>query len=120
MTNPPFNNLKLRQAVLYALDKKSYIDAAYWGLGEPTDHGIPKESRWYMKMPSVKRDVAKVKTLLKEAKVGADFEVEVLARRGEEPEMQPIQDQLTTAGIKTKVTILESGAARRARAPATS
>jgi len=114
VTNPPFNNLKLRQAVLYALDKKSYIDAAYWGLGEPTDHGIPKESRWYIKMPSVKRDVAKVKTLLKEAKVGADFEVEVLARRGEEPEMQPIQDQLTTAGIKTKVTILESGA-REAR-----
>ena len=117
VTNPPFNNLKLRQAVLYALDKKSYIDAAYWGLGEPTNHGIPKENRWYIKMPDVKRDVAKVKTLLKEAKVGADFEVEVLARRGEEPEMQPIQDQLTTAGIKTKVTILESGArAARTRA----
>lgn len=114
VANPPFNNLKLRQAVLYALDKKSYIDAAYWSLGEPTNHGIPKESRWYVKMPDVKRDVSKVKALLKEAKVGADFEVEVLARRGEEPEMQPIQDQLTTAGIKTKVTILESGA-REAR-----
>jgi dipeptide transport system substrate-binding protein len=100
--------------VLYALDKKGYIDAAYWGLGEPTNHGIPKESRWYIKMPDVKRDVAKVKALLKEAKVGADFEVEVLARRGEESEMQPIHDQLTTAGIKTKITILESGA-REAR-----
>ncbi|TMA90771.1 MAG: ABC transporter substrate-binding protein [Deltaproteobacteria bacterium] len=114
VANPPFNNLKLRQAVLYALDKKSYVDAAYWGLGEPTNHGIPKDSRWYIKMPDVKRDVAKVKALLKEAKVGPDFELELLARRGEEPEIQPIQDQLTTAGIKTKVTILESGA-REAR-----
>jgi dipeptide transport system substrate-binding protein len=65
-------------------------------------------------MPDVKRDVGKVKALLKEANVGADFEVELLARRGEEPETQPIQDQLATAGIKTKVTILES-AAREAR-----
>ncbi|MGH7833160.1 MAG: ABC transporter substrate-binding protein [Candidatus Binatia bacterium] len=114
VANPPFDNLKLRQAVLHALDKKSYIDAAYWGLGEPTSHGIPRDSRWYVKTPDVKRDVAKVKALLKEAKVGPDFEVEVLARRGEEGEMQPIQAQLTTAGIKTKVTILES-AAREAR-----
>jgi ABC-type transport system substrate-binding protein len=114
VVNPPFNNLKLRQAVLYALDKKGYIDAAYWGLGEPTNLGIPKESRWSMKFPEIKRDVAKVKALLKEAKVGADFEVEILARRGEESETQPLQEQLTTAGIKTKITVLES-AAREAR-----
>ena len=67
-------------------------------------------------MPNVKRDVAKVKALLKEAKVGADFEVEVLARRGEEPEMQPIQDQLTTAGIRPRSRSLRVARARRARA----
>jgi ABC-type transport system substrate-binding protein len=114
VATPPFNNLKLRQAVLYALDKKSYIDAAFWGLGEPANQGIPKESRWYVRLPEVKRDLAKVKALLKEAKVGADFEVEILARKGEEPETQAIQEQLTTAGIKAKATVLES-AAREAR-----
>jgi ABC-type transport system substrate-binding protein len=114
VVNSPFSNLKLRQAVLYALDKKSYIDAAFWGFGEPASQGIPKESRWHIKLPEIKRDVSKVKALLKEASVAADFEVEILARRGEEPETQPLQEQLTTAGIKTKVTILES-AAREAR-----
>ena len=114
VANPPFNNLKLRQAVLHALDKTRYLETAYWGLGEPTSHAIPKENRWYVKIPDVRRDVAKVKALLREAKVGPDFEVEVLARRGEEGEMQAILDQLTTAGIKTRITILESGA-REAR-----
>jgi ABC-type transport system substrate-binding protein len=114
VANSPFNNLKLRQAVLYALDKKSYIDAAFWGLGEPTNQAIPKDNRWHVKLPDVKRDLGKVKTLLKEAGVGPNFEVEILARKGEEAETQVIQEQLTSAGIKTKAAVLES-AAREAR-----
>jgi ABC-type transport system substrate-binding protein len=109
VVNPPFNDLKLRQAVLYALDKKGYLDGAFWGLGEPANHAIPRENRWYVKLPEAKRDLAKVKALLKEAKAGPDFELEILARRGEEPETQVLQEQLTSAGIKTKITVLESG-----------
>jgi ABC-type transport system substrate-binding protein len=44
VVNPPFSNLKLRQAVLYALDKKSYIDAAFWGFGEPANQGIQRKA----------------------------------------------------------------------------
>lgn len=109
VVSPPFNDLKLRQAVLYALDKKAYLDGAFWGLGEPANHAIPKENRWYVKLPEPKRDLARVKALLKEAKAGPDFELEILARRGEEPETQVLQEQLTSAGIKTKITVLESG-----------
>jgi peptide/nickel transport system substrate-binding protein len=114
VVSPPFNDLKLRQAVLYALDKKGYLEGAFWGLGEPANHAIPTENPWYVKLPEARRDLAKVKSLLKEAKAGADFEVEFLARRGEEPETQILQEQLTAAGIKTKITVLES-AGREAR-----
>ena len=109
VVSPPFNDLKLRQAVLYALDKKGYLEGAFWGFGEPANHAIPTENPWYVKLPEAKRDLAKVKALLKEAKAGPDFEVEILARRGEEPETQILREQLTAAGIKTKITVLESG-----------
>jgi ABC-type transport system substrate-binding protein len=114
VVNPPFNDLKLRQAVLYALDKKNYLDGAFWGLGEPANLALPRENPWYVKLPETKRDLAKVKALLKEAKVGADFEVEILARRGEEPETEILREQLTSAGIKTRIALLES-AGREAR-----
>ena len=114
VTTPPFNNVKLRQAVRYALDKKKYIDGSFWGLGEPTDQLWPKESPWHMKLPEIKPDVAKVKTLLKEAGVGPDFEVELLGVKADEEELPVLQQQLTSAGIKTKVTVLER-AARTAR-----
>jgi peptide/nickel transport system substrate-binding protein len=111
---PPFKNLKLRQAVHYALDKGKYIEGAFWGLGEATDQLMPKDSSWHVKLPEVKRDVAKVKTLLKEAGVAADFEAELLGLKSEEEELQVLQQLLSSAGIKTKVAILEN-AARRAR-----
>jgi peptide/nickel transport system substrate-binding protein len=114
VVNPPFNDLKLRQAVLYALDKKKYLDGAFWGLGEPANHAIPVDNPWYVKLPEAKRDVARVRALLQEAKPGAEFEVEILARRGEEPEIQILREQLTSAGIKTRIALLES-AGREAR-----
>jgi ABC-type transport system substrate-binding protein len=112
--SPPFNNVKLRQAVRYALDRQKYIEGAFWGLGEPTDQLMPKETPWHVKLPEVKRDVAKVKALLKEAGVGADFEVEFMGPKSEEAKMQVLQQQLSSAGVKTKLLLVDN-AARRSR-----
>jgi peptide/nickel transport system substrate-binding protein len=110
VTQPPFNNFKVRQAVLYALDAREFLKGAHWGFGEPaTVWGIPKTSPWFVKdLPDIRRDPAKVKALLKEAGVGPELEVVIIARTGEEEENQIIQQQLTTAGIKTKVDYLEN------------
>lgn len=110
VVDPPFNNLKVRQAVRYALDKKQFIEGAFWGLGEPADQLVPKESPWHMKLPEVKRDLEKVKALLKEAGVSPNLEVELMGLQTEGEELQVIQSLLSSAGIKTKVTILERGA----------
>jgi peptide/nickel transport system substrate-binding protein len=110
VADPPFNNLKLRQAVHYAIDKRKYIEGAFWGLGEPTDQRVPKESPWHVKLPEVKRDPAKVAALLKEAGAGPNFEVELMGLQAEDEELQVIHQQLTTAGIKARVVIVERGA----------
>jgi peptide/nickel transport system substrate-binding protein len=112
--SPPFNNVKLRHAVLYALDKQQFLAGAFWGLGEPADQLMPKESPWHVKLPEVKRDVGKVQMLLKEAGVGSDFQVELLGLKEEQEELQVLQHLLNSAGIKTTVAVLER-AARVAR-----
>ncbi len=110
VTQPPFNNAKVRQAVLHAIDAREFLKGAHWGFGEPaTVWGIPKTSSWFVKdIAEIKRDPAKVKALLKEAGFGPELEVVIVARTGEEEENQIFQQQLTTAGIKTKVDYLEA------------
>jgi ABC-type transport system substrate-binding protein len=110
VADPPFNNLKLRQAVLYALDKKKYIEGAFWGLGQPVDQVFPQESPWRVKLPEVKTDPAKARALLKEAGIGPDLEVELTGLKSEEEELQVIQQQLIAAGFKAKILVIERGA----------
>ena len=110
VVDPPFNDVRLRQAVRYAVDKTKYIDGAFWGLGEPADQLFPKGNAWHVKLPEIKRDPAKVKAILKEVGVSPEWEVELIGQGSEGEELQVIQQQLTTAGIKTKVTVLERGA----------
>ncbi|MGH7832761.1 MAG: ABC transporter substrate-binding protein [Candidatus Binatia bacterium] len=112
VAEPPFDSLKFRQAVAFAIDRKEYLEAAFWGYGTPTQQRFPGDSPWHTKFPDRERDVAKVKSLLKEAGAGADFQVELLGRRGTESEYQIIQRQLETAGIKVKVLLLEGAAFR--------
>jgi peptide/nickel transport system substrate-binding protein len=106
---PPFDNRTLRLAVAHAIDKKQYLQGAFWGFGSPVDQRYPAGNPWHVKMPEIKRDVARVKALLKEAGVGSDFEVEMLGQQGDEAEQQILQQQLASAGIKMKIRIMEYG-----------
>jgi ABC-type transport system substrate-binding protein len=107
---PPFNNQKLRLAVAYAVDKKRYLEGVYWGYGEPIDQRSYPGSPWFVKLPPMERDPAKVKTLLKEAGVGENFEFEILGRQGAEESYQVLQNQLTNAGFKVKLVVLSGSA----------
>ncbi|MGH8545291.1 MAG: ABC transporter substrate-binding protein [Gammaproteobacteria bacterium] len=109
---PPFNNRSLRLAVAHAIDKKQYLQGAFWGFGTPTDQRYPPGHPWFVKMPQIKRDVSKVKALLKEAGVGSDFQVELLGQKGDEAEQQILQQQLASAGIKMKINLMEYGVYR--------
>jgi peptide/nickel transport system substrate-binding protein len=110
VVEPPFNNAKLRLAVAYAVDKKRYSEGVYWGYGEPTDQRGYPGSPWFVKLPPMERDLAKVKSLLKDAGVGENFEFEILGRKGDEDAYQVLQNQLTTAGFKVKVSVVSSSA----------
>jgi ABC-type transport system substrate-binding protein len=106
---PPFNNRSVRLAVAQAIDKKQYLQGAFWGFGSPVDQRYPQGNPWFVKMPETKRDPSKVKALLKEAGITGDFEVELLGQQGDEAEQQILQQQLAAAGIKMKIRMMEYG-----------
>jgi ABC-type transport system substrate-binding protein len=112
---PPFNNPSVRLAVAHAIDKKQYLQGAFWGFGTPADQRYPTGHPWFVKMPEIKRDVSAVKTLLKKAGVGSNFEVELLGQQGDEAEQQILQQQLASAGIKVKVNLQEYGVYRESQ-----
>jgi len=95
---------------------RELITAAYWGYGVPaTVWAIPDTSPWHIGLPEIKRDVAKSKALVKESGVDPNFEIELIARKGEEPMMQVIERQLTSAGFNVKLEFLTGGKISRMR-----
>src|SRR5437667_332809 len=70
---PPLDNIKVRQAIAYAIDRKAIIDAVAFGEGEVTGPIAPGLAQYALptsQYPLYTRDVAKAKQLLQEANVG--------------------------------------------------
>jgi peptide/nickel transport system substrate-binding protein len=64
----PFDNLKVRQAICYALDRKAIIDGASGGLGVPIGSHMSPSNKAYLDLTGeYPHDPAKARELLKEA-----------------------------------------------------
>lgn len=68
VTHKPFDNVKVRRALSYAINKKAIIKAIYQGAGEVAKNPIPPTMWSYNdKVKDYNYDPAKAKALLKEA-----------------------------------------------------
>jgi peptide/nickel transport system substrate-binding protein len=109
----PFDNLKVRQAIAYAIDRKAIIDAVAFGEGEVTGPVAPALTNYALptsQYPLYTRDVAKAKALLQEAAVGpVSF---TMLTQTTEPVYakdiaQLVQAQLAEIGVTMKIETLE-------------
>lgn len=109
----PFDNLKVRQAIAYAIDRKAIIDAVAFGEGEVTGPIAPALTNFALpssQYPLYTRDVAKAKQLLQEANVGpVSF---TMLTQTTEPAYakdiaQLVQAQLAEIGVTMKIETLE-------------
>jgi len=109
----PFDNLKVRQAIAYAIDRKAIIDAVAFGEGEVTGPIAPALTNYALptsQYPLYTRDVAKAKQLLTEANVGpVSF---TMLTQTTEPAYakdiaQLVQAQLAEIGVTMKIETLE-------------
>ena len=118
----PFDDVRVRQAINYAIDKQEVIDGVLLGLGEPVASPYKPGTRW--SNPALKPypyDPVKAKALLKAAgfvdtngdgileKDGKPFSVEILTNQNKEREMSAvlIQRRLKEVGIQVSIRSLE-------------
>src|SRR5256886_2566677 len=109
----PFDNIKVRQAIAYAIDRKAIIDAVAFGEGEATGPIAPALANYALptsQYPLYTRDVAKAKQLLQESGVGpVSF---TMLTQTTEPAYakdiaQLVQAHLAEAGVTMKIETLE-------------
>jgi peptide/nickel transport system substrate-binding protein len=109
----PLDNLKVRQAVAYAIDRKAIIDAVAFGEGEQTGPIAPALKNYALPTsdyPLYTRDVAKAKQLLQEANVGpVSFTIMTSTTEPSygKAEAELVQAQLAEAGITVKIETIE-------------
>jgi peptide/nickel transport system substrate-binding protein len=107
--NPPFDNLKVRQAVAYAIPYQKIMDAVLFGLAKPT-YGAPPDAATQVAWPQPDKyftDIAKAKQLLAEAGYPNGFETTISFDLGfagvNEPLCVLTQESLAQIGIKTTI-----------------
>lgn len=112
-TQPPLDNVLVRKAINYAIDKEAILKVVYKGIGvigsapmSPTLFGYNDS------LPQYTRDVEKAKQLLAEAGYADGFDITISHNedqvRGDICEM--VQAQLSEVGINVEIETLEWGA----------
>ena len=106
---PPFDNLKVRQAVAYALPYQKIMDAALFGLAKPmfgAPPGTPTEVAW-PQPHGYNTDIGKAKQLIAEAGYANGFETTLSFDLGFAGVNEPIcvltQESLAQIGIKCTI-----------------
>jgi peptide/nickel transport system substrate-binding protein len=107
---PPLNNILVRRAISYALDRRAIIDGAMFGYGTPIGSHFPPRNPAYVDLTGVyPHDIAKAKELLATAGYAGGFAVTLklpppsYARRSGEI----VAAQLAQVGIRARIENLE-------------
>ena len=109
VTKPPFDNLKVRQAVAYAIPYQKIMDAVLFGLSKPL-FGAPADKATEVAWPQPHKfntDIAKAKQLLAEAGYPDGFETTISFDLGfatvNEPLCVLVQESLGQIGIRCQI-----------------
>jgi peptide/nickel transport system substrate-binding protein len=107
VTKPPFDNLKVRQAVAYAIPYQKIMDAVLFGLGKPLFGGTGATEVAWPQPHKYNTDIAKAKALLAEAGHPNGFETTLSFDLGfatvNEPLCVLVQESLAQIGIKATI-----------------
>jgi glutathione transport system substrate-binding protein len=112
VTQKPFDNPKVRQAINYAINKEALVKVAFNGYAFPAEGVVPVGVEYNVKLGPWPNDVAKAKALLAEAGYPNGFETELWSAYNHstgQKVIQFLQQQLGQVGIKAKIQALESG-----------
>jgi len=118
VTKDPLTDVKVRQAINYAVNKDTIIQNVLFGAGQMANTFLPLMYGHDTTVAGYPYDVDKAKALIAETAVKDGFEVEVLVATGDPVTAQIAQlvaNDLKAINITLKVTELEPGAKRDRR-----
>lgn len=122
LKHKPFDDIRVRKAINYAIDKQEIIDGVYLGLGINIASPYKPGTRWSNpELQPYPYDANKARTLLKEAgfidtdgdgileKDGKPFAFEIITNQNKEREKSAvlIQRRLKDVGIDVKIRAIE-------------
>ena len=108
----PFDNVKVRQAVNYAINKQALAKVAFAGFATPVEGVVPQGVDFAEKIGTYAYDPKKARELLKEAGYPNGFESTLWSAYNDGTSVkvvQFLQQQLQQVGIKVSIEVLESG-----------
>ena len=113
ITEKPFDNKKLRQAMQACVDADRMLEIAYRGLGAPgEDHHVAPVHPEYAKLPKQKQDYDLAKKLLGEAGYpdGIDLRIDCVANPPwEQNTCKALSEMVKPAGIRMAINIMPGG-----------
>jgi peptide/nickel transport system substrate-binding protein len=112
-TKKPFDDVRVRQALNYAVDKEGIISSVLFGKAKPAASSIPVMRYHNTKLEPYPYDPEKAKSLLSEAGLANGFSTTMLLPAGDETLRNVgtvIQDNLGKVGIKVELQSLDGGA----------
>ncbi|MHA7291781.1 ABC transporter substrate-binding protein [Arthrobacter sp. MDT3-24] len=103
--NPALGNVKVRQAINYAFDRKTILDQVLMGQGTPTSQPFGKASgAWTEELENYySYEPAKAKALLKEAGYETGVVLDIPSVPGWETQLAVIKQQLADVGITVNI-----------------
>ena len=110
LNREPFGDVRVRQAIAYAIDREMICAAGAFGLCTPIHGPTAPGSAWYFDYAPYGRDVERARALLEEAGVGAGFDMEIMATSTYEDSVrqaQVLQQNLAEIGINVTIATPE-------------
>lgn len=115
-TEAPLNDMRVRQAINYAVNRTGIVKALFQGLGEPASQLIPSGVVGYNpELPLWPHDPDKGRRLVEEAKadgVPVDREIRLIGRTAQFPKIsetiEVLQSEFTDIGLNVKIEMMDT------------
>ena len=117
-TEPPLDDIRVRQAINYAVNRAGIVKALFRDLGDPASQLIPSGVVGYnADLPLWPHDLEKGKALIAEAKadgVPVDTEIRLIGRTAQFPKIsetiEVLQSEFTEIGLNVKIEMMDTAA----------
>lgn len=112
VTQKPFDNPKVREAINYAINREALAKVAFAGYATPATGIVPPSIQYSQSYPAPQYNPAKARELLKEAGYPNGFTTQLWSSHNHstaQKVLQFTQQQLAQVGIKVELTAMDAG-----------